>query len=222
MRQRVAILGFFIIFLVVIAGCSSQAPSGTSSSAPPASALSPVSPAQPVSHDINSIQTFSRDGKSIAVSIDSITSIPGPTYDRFWIAVNYTFTNTGTEPLRIVTSGGGIITDYPHNKRCSDERTCNTTYFSISFVKGSLNPDGSFRQEESDILYPGVPRQVTSNTSFDKSDYGTLTQGGTISFSKVCIDSVSYDNFRCYEGWNEGLPRWKIDFAKDVTILPAR
>jgi hypothetical protein len=224
MRCEVAILGFFIIVLILIAGCSSQAPSRTSSSAPSISTTSPVSSVQSESHDINSIQTFSKDGTSIVVSIDRITSTPGPNYNYFsWLTVNYTFTNTGTDALRIQPVGGGIITDYPHKlKQCSDARTCNTTYFSIYFVKHSLNSDGSVREDGSDILYPGIPQKVTSNTSFDENDYETLKQGMSISFNGVCIDSLLRNNMRCYEGWNKALPSWKIDFAKDVTILPAK
>ena len=116
--------------------------------------------------------------------------------------------------------GGGFVTDSPHKKQCSDARTCNTTYFGISFI--AHNPDGSVNQDTSYVLYPGIPRKVTSNTSFDRNDYETLTQGGTISFNDFCTYSMSMDLIRCYEGWNEGLPSWKINFAKDVTILPAK
>ncbi len=221
MGRAIIVLGFSLIVLIVIAGCSSQAPSRTSSPASSTSTASPASPAQSVSHDVNSIQTFSKDGTSFSVSIDSITSSPGPSNDYFsLLTVNFTFINTGTEAFRTDPVGAAIITHHPDKSFvCSDERTCNTTSFAIYFVK----PDGSL-DGYATILSPGVSRKGTITQSFEKRRYEALKQGMSISFIGLNIYSLAGDNFRSYQYNNKDIvfPTWEIDFAKDVTILPAK
>jgi hypothetical protein len=219
MRCGTVVLGFSLIVLIMTAGCSSQAPSRTVASAPHVSATTPASPAQP--EPVSAVQTFSKDGTSLAVSIDSITSSPG-TSDRWFslVTVNFTLTNTGTEALAF-TQMAKIITEHPSASfQCSDERVCNTTKIGITFV----NPDGSEDRTGNAVLYPGIPRKGTSKTWFEKREYEALKQGMLISFSTISVYSPAGDNGRYYNDYDNTLvfPVWKIDFAKDVTILPGK
>jgi hypothetical protein len=215
MRHGIVVLGFLIIVLILITGCSSQTPSRTLSSAPSISTTSPGSPAQPVSHDVNSIQTFSKDGTSFTTSIDSISSSPGPGGQKFGLLmVNFTFTNTGTEPLKFNPTIK-IITEHPSESfKCSDPFVCNTTRTGVYF----LTSEGS----SYDItLYPGVPRNGTSNKWFEKREYEALKQGMFISFIEISVGSMDGQKYKTYIDMDPEFPIWKIDFAKDVTILPA-
>jgi archaellin len=74
------------------------------------------------------------------------------------------------------------------------------------------------------ILSPGVPRKGTITQSFEKRRYEALKQGMSISFIGLNIYSLAGDNFRSYQYNNKDIvfPTWEIDFAKDVTILPAK
>jgi hypothetical protein len=203
MRNEIVVFGFFIIVLMMISGCSNAAPSGTSS----LSTRSPVSPVQSISHEVHSIQTFSaRDGTSFTLSIDRITTRPRPG-GLGVLTVNFTVTNTGRDPIGFSEVWVDIITEHPL-KYCPDMRVCNTTSALLS---------------SRDVLYPGIPQKVSMEKRFyDEKDYEALKQGMILSFSTVTVFLPGEQRTRMfYPPEIVSSPSWNIDFAKDVTMLPA-
>ena len=216
MRQWVVVLGFFIIALIMIAGCSSQDPSRKSLHVPSASTIPPASPTQSVPQDINAIQAFSREKTSLTISIDSITVRPNRVYPSTHsdLTVNFTITNTGTEALTFEPICAKIMTEQPDEKIfCTvNEPQCNSTNMCIGFTEGSYTS------------YPGVPRKGYSTIVLEKKEYDALERGSVISLSMI-MDYGEDKGSDTYHGYYTDtdervvFPLWKINWAKDVTIL---
>jgi hypothetical protein len=228
MRQGIVVLGFVIIVLMVITGCSSPQ-NGTSTgsqhqksangvTAPSASTAPTTFPPQSVPQDINAIQAFSREKTSFTLSIDGITVRPNRVYPTTHsdLTVNYTITNTGTEAMNFQTICAKIMTKQPDEKIfCTvNEPQCNSTIMCIGFMEGSS------------LSYPGVPRKGYSTINLDKKEYAALERGSVISLSMI-MDYGEDKGYETYHGYYTDtdtrviFPVWKVNWAKDVTILPS-
>jgi hypothetical protein len=228
MRQGIVVLGFVIIVLMVIAGCTSPQ-NGTSTgtrhqkfangvSAPSASTAPTTFHTQSVPQDINAIQAFSIEKTSLTMSIDRITVRPNRVYPTTHsdFTVNYTITNTGTEALALEVICAKIMTEQPNEKIfCTvNEPQCNSTNMCIGFMDGNY------------VSYPGIPRKGYSTIYLEKKEYAALERGSVISLSMI-MDYGEDKGTDRYHGYYTDtdtrfvFPVWKVNWAKDVTILPA-
>jgi hypothetical protein len=96
----------------------------------------------------------------------------------------------------------------------TNEPWCNATNMCIGFA------DGTFTR------YPGIPGKGSSTIYLDTEEYAALERGSVISLSMI-MDYGEDKGSETYHGYYTDtddrftFPVWKVNWAKDVTILPA-